>query len=68
MDFETTKIGGFRGSVVCDRIVRLVLGDLGFGILERLLSEEDEKKEKCETTISRWIWDSECCDGKKSRI
>ena len=27
--FESTKIGGFGGSVVCDRIVRLVLGDVG---------------------------------------
>ena len=24
-----TKIGGFGGSVVCDRIVKLVLGDVG---------------------------------------
>ena len=46
--------------MVCDRIVKLVLGDVGFGILERVLSEEDEKREECETTISRWIWESEC--------
>ena len=26
--------------MVCDRIVKLVLGDVGFGILERVLSEE----------------------------
>ena len=32
LDFEITKIGGFRGSAVCNRIVRLVLGDMGFGI------------------------------------
>ena len=42
--------------MVCDRIVKLVLGDVGFGILERVLSEENEKREKCEATISRWIW------------
>ena len=50
MDFETTKIGWFRGSVVCDRIMKLVFGDVGFGILKRLLSDEDEEREKCETT------------------
>ena len=28
-DFWVTKIGGFEGSVGCDRIVKLVLGDAG---------------------------------------
>ena len=28
-DFEITENGGFGGSVVCDRIVKLVLGDVG---------------------------------------
>ena len=45
-----SEIPGFRDSLVCDRIVKLVFGDVGFGILKRLLSEENEKREKCETT------------------
>ena len=36
-DFEIIEIGGFGGSVVCDRIVRLVLGGVGFGLLEKTL-------------------------------
>ena len=59
-NFETAKICGSGGSVICGRIVKLVLGDVGFELLEKVLSEENEKREKCEATISRWIWESEC--------
>ena len=51
--FESTKICGFGGSVVCDRIVRLVLGDVGFG--RRLWAEEDEEKEKFKRARGQWI-------------
>ena len=37
--------------MVCDRTVRLVLGDVGFGnfgILKKIVSEEDEEKKKFE--------------------
>ena len=39
LGFENTKIGGFGGSVVCDRVVRLVLGGVGFRLLEKTLGE-----------------------------
>ena len=52
-DFWVTKIGGFEGSVVCDRTVRLVLGDVGFGNFEETVSEEDGEKKKFERARSQ---------------
>ena len=51
--------------MVCNRIVRLVLGDGGFGnfgILKEIVSEEDEEKKKFERARSQWICESECWD------
>ena len=41
--------------MVCDRLVKLVLGDVGFGILRRLWEKKDEEKEKCERARGQWI-------------
>ena len=40
--------------MVCDRIVRLVLGDVAFGILKKTLGEDEEKR-KCERARGQWI-------------
>ena len=45
---ENTKIGGFGGSVVCDRVAKLVLGDVGLEFRRRLWEKENEGKEKVE--------------------
>ena len=53
--------------MVCDRIVRLVLGDVGFGnfgILKEIVGEEDEEKKKFERARSQWICESECWDAE----
>ena len=42
--------------MVCDRTVRLVLGDVGFGnfgILKEIVGEEDEEKKKFERARSQ---------------
>ena len=39
--------------MVCDRIVRLVLGDVGFGNFKETVSEEDEEKKKFERARSQ---------------
>ena len=39
--------------MVCDRTVRLVLGDVGFGNFKETVSEEDEEKKKFERARSQ---------------
>ena len=53
--------------MVCDRTVRLVLGDVdfgNFGILKEIVGEEDEEKKKFERARSQWICESECWDAE----
>ena len=41
--------------MVCDRIVRLVLGDVALEFEEDCGRQEDEEKEKCERARGQWI-------------
>ncbi len=41
--------------MVCDRIVKLVLGDVGLEFERRLWEKEDEEEERFERGTGRWI-------------
>ena len=41
--------------MVCDRIVKLVLGDVGFGILRRRWEKENVEEGKFERGTGQWI-------------
>ncbi len=42
------ECGGFIGSVVCDRIIKTSVGDVGFVILEEFKRRNEERKKKIE--------------------
>ena len=41
--------------MVCDRIVKLVLGDVGLEFERRLWGKENEEEERFERGTGRWI-------------